>query len=136
MDTRKLLFVAVNTALMILASPLVNAQEEESLPRRILKWTEGEQIGWLNSYLREGMPVDDTPGMLVLNRSSIVLPVLEHEIEEILSSSSPRDLFMSHLPTRNGSSGGALQRSRTPATKWRFCRRANSSRSTSSVLAV
>jgi hypothetical protein len=79
--------------LLVGSSPLVHSQEEEPLPRRILKWSPADQITWLNSYLAAGMPVDDTLVVLVLSRSSIVLPVLEKKIEETIHSVSPRDLF-------------------------------------------
>jgi hypothetical protein len=69
------------------------AQDTESLPLRIVKWSPSEQVAWLKSYLADGMPGGDELPMLVLNRSSIVLPVLEQEIEEILRSSAPQQLF-------------------------------------------
>jgi hypothetical protein len=71
----------------------LHAQEAESLPLRILKWSQADQVVWLKSYLADGMPVGDELTMLVLNKSSIVLPVLEQEIEDILHSQFPRQLF-------------------------------------------
>lgn len=57
MDIKKT-FAAVVVALTLIAVayPLLFSQEDDSLPRRIVKWSEAEQTAWLNSYLSDGMP--------------------------------------------------------------------------------
>jgi len=96
MDIKKT-FAAVVVALTLIAvaPPLLFSQEDDSLPRRIVKWSEAEQTAWLNSYLSDGMPqpFGDALARLVLNKSSITLPLLEKKIEEILQSPSPNTLF-------------------------------------------
>lgn len=80
MDIKKT-FAAVVVALTLIAvaPPLLFSQEDDSLPRRIVKWSEAEQTAWLNSYLSDGMPqpFGDALARLVLNKSSITLPLLE-----------------------------------------------------------
>jgi hypothetical protein len=71
----------------------LSAQDSEPVSTRILKWSEAEQVAWLKSYLAEGMPPGEGLTMLVLNKSLIALPLLEQEIEEILHSKSPQQLF-------------------------------------------
>jgi hypothetical protein len=74
--------------------PLLGAQDTEPMSRRILKWSEADQIAWVNSYLREGASAPTEPlAMLVVNRSSLAVPILENEIENILHSTSPHELL-------------------------------------------
>jgi hypothetical protein len=95
MDTKKVVRFASAVSALIAFSGLflLVGQETEPVSSRILKWTETEQIAWLNTYLGDGMPPSDALAMLVLNKSSIALPVLEKKIEEILGSKSPQELF-------------------------------------------
>jgi hypothetical protein len=67
----------------------------ESLANRILRMSEAEQIAYTNSVLGRGLPADETSPlvMLILNRSSLVLPIMERKIEEVLKSASPLDCF-------------------------------------------
>jgi hypothetical protein len=65
--------------------------------RRLLKASEAEQIAWVNSELDRGMPAKpnaDTLTMLVLNRSSVTLPLIERKIEQVLRSPSPSECFV------------------------------------------
>lgn len=57
--------------------------------------SEAEQVAYTNSVLDRGMQVDETEtlGRLVLTRGSLVLPMLEKKIEEVLRSQSPLDCF-------------------------------------------
>jgi len=71
------------------------AADQEPLARRILRMSEADQIAYISMDLDQGMPVDlyDPLGMLVLNRSSLVLPMLEKKIEGVLRSPNPLDCF-------------------------------------------
>jgi hypothetical protein len=79
------------------ASHLILAQETAAEWRRMLKASEAEQTAWINSDLDRGMPtVDPDAGvltMLILNRSSVTLPLIEQKIEQVLRSPSPLDCF-------------------------------------------
>jgi hypothetical protein len=69
---------------------------QEPLVRRIVAMSEAEQIAFTNVTLDEGMQVNgEALAMLILNRSSLVLPMMEKKIEEVLRSQSPLDLFTS-----------------------------------------
>jgi hypothetical protein len=63
----------------------------------MLKASEAEQIAWINAYLARGMPVKDPDAgiltMLVLNKSTVALPLIERKIEQILRSPSGEDPF-------------------------------------------
>jgi hypothetical protein len=65
--------------------------------RRMLKASEAEQTAWINSDLDRGMPTVDPDAsvltMLILNRSSVALPLIEQKIEQVLRSPSPLDCF-------------------------------------------
>jgi hypothetical protein len=95
MDIKKVVRFASTVSALIAFSSLflLVGQETEPVSSRILKWTETEQVAWLNAYLADGMPPGDALAMLVLNKSSIALPILEKKIEEILGSKSPQELF-------------------------------------------
>jgi hypothetical protein len=56
---------------------------------------EPEQMAYINSVLDQGLQVDNTDPLIVLIsvRSSLVLPMMERKIEEVMKSSSPLDLF-------------------------------------------
>ena len=60
-----------------------------TLGGNILTVSESEQIAFIRSTLDRCIPPDDTLTMLVLNRSSLTLPLIEAKIEEVLSSSRP-----------------------------------------------
>ena len=61
--------------------------------RRLLKASEAEQTAWIKAHLRAGMPPSESFGDLILNRSSVTLPLVEQKIEEVLRSPSPLDCF-------------------------------------------
>jgi hypothetical protein len=65
------------------------AQDKEPEWRRILNASESEQTVWINSHLRAGMPANDGFLMVMLNRSSVVLPLMAAKIEEVLTSPAP-----------------------------------------------
>jgi hypothetical protein len=58
-----------------------------------LKTSEAEQTAWMRDYVRRGMPTNDTVAMLILNRSGVVLPVIEAKSEEVLRSPSSSQCF-------------------------------------------
>jgi hypothetical protein len=75
------------------ATPSAFCQQAQPEWRRLLKASESEQVAWINSQLRAGMPPSEAFGDLMLNRSHISLPLIEAKIEEVLRSSSPSDCF-------------------------------------------
>jgi hypothetical protein len=77
------------------AAQQLPAQGQESLARRILRMSEPEQTAYANLVLDQGLQIDNTDPliMLILNRSSLVLPMMEKKIEEVLKSRSPLDYF-------------------------------------------
>jgi hypothetical protein len=93
MHNRHSLCLAICTACLaqLVAVLVIHAQEPPS--SRILKSTEAEQTAWLKSYLDHGMQPSDVLSMLVLNKSSLALPLIEEKIEEVLHSPSPRECF-------------------------------------------
>jgi hypothetical protein len=66
---------------------------QEPLSRYILRMSEADQLAQLNTRLNEGLRDTDGVDMLVLNRSSLALPVIERKIEEVLRSPDPRECF-------------------------------------------
>jgi hypothetical protein len=70
------------------------APRQESLANRIVRMSEAEQIAYTNSVLDQGMQVDDGEplGVLIRARRSLVLPMMERKIEEVLKSEAPLDL--------------------------------------------
>lgn len=77
------------------ASHLCHGQDQAW--RRMLRASETEQIAWIKSDLARGMPVVDPDAgiltMLILNRSSVTLPLIEQKIEEVFRSPTPHDFF-------------------------------------------
>jgi hypothetical protein len=93
MDTRTLFgLVLASVGLAAIADP-PSIRGQETLSSRILKWSEAEQTAWISSYLDQGAPPSDVLAMLVLNKSSITLPLIEKKIEEVLGSASPLECF-------------------------------------------
>jgi hypothetical protein len=70
-----------------------NLPGPEPLSRYILRMSEADQLAQLNTRLNEGLRDTDGVDMLVLNRSSLALPVIERKIEEVLKSPDPRECF-------------------------------------------
>src|SRR4051794_2508638 len=66
---------------------------QDQLWRRLLKASEAEQTVWIQAHLRAGVPPSEAFGDLILNCSSVTLPVIEQKIEEVLRSPSPLDSF-------------------------------------------
>jgi hypothetical protein len=93
MDTRKsFCLVLASVGLAAIAGPL-SVRGQETLSSRILQWSEGDQTAWISSYLNEGAHPSDVLTMLVLNKSSLTLPLIEKKIEEVLRSASPLECF-------------------------------------------
>lgn len=70
------------------------APDPELFGDGILRKSEAYQIAFIRSDLDQGMQGDnDPPVMLILNRSSLVLPMIEKKIEEVLKSPNPLDCF-------------------------------------------
>lgn len=95
MDTRHFSRLALASASIAVAVARQQAPAQQTLANRILRMSEDEQVAYTNSILDQGMQIDetDTLGMLILNRSSLVLPMMERKIEEVLKSASPLDCF-------------------------------------------
>jgi len=68
---------------------------QETLANRILRMSETEQVAYVNSRLQAGLKLDGQNALdvLIYARSSLVLPMLEKKIEEIIKSKTPRDCF-------------------------------------------
>ena len=86
------------TVLLFLATARpVSAQEQAVEPaRKILESTDAEQIQFINASLEQGLPDSraDQMTMLVINRSSITLPLIEEKLEEALKQQSPPQRFI------------------------------------------
>jgi hypothetical protein len=57
--------------------------------------SDADQVSYVSSRLDHGLAIvdDDAMDVLVLSRSSLVLPMLEKKIEEVLRSPHPLDCF-------------------------------------------
>ena len=75
----------------LLLSPLVLTRAQIPQARMIVELTEAEQTKFVNETIAAGFPDDraDQMTMLVLNRSAIVLPLLERRVEDELRSQVP-----------------------------------------------
>jgi len=62
---------------------------------RLLQASETEQIAFINSALDQGLPPDlsDQMSLVLNNRSSVALPLLEAKIEQVLKSDDPKECF-------------------------------------------
>jgi hypothetical protein len=85
--------LAVVGVLPAAAQQVAPPPHDLSLARRIVGMSEESQVAYARWYLAQGMPTDggDAFAVLVLNRSSLVLPILEAKIEELLNSPSTPD---------------------------------------------
>ena len=81
MHIKKVLRFKLLITLILL--PLVEGQQE-SLALHILNWNEADQVVWIKSYLEQGMPTSDAIVTLVYGKSSLTLPLLEKEIEDVI----------------------------------------------------
>jgi hypothetical protein len=63
--------------------------------RRMLDLPEARLVACMNAWLDRGMPASGSPQMTFLThaRSSLVLPIIEKKIEDVVVSRSPRDCF-------------------------------------------
>jgi hypothetical protein len=84
--------------LTLCATPsLAFAQGQTDEPaRKILELTDAEQVQFIRASLEQGLPEGsvDQMTMLVINRSSITLPLIEEKIEEALKKPSPPRRFV------------------------------------------
>jgi len=87
-----LIFVVAGLA----AAQQQTTSEQEPLAWRILKWSEADQVSWINTTLAMGIPPElgGALGSLAANKGSLTLPLIEQKIEEVLRSQSPLDLFI------------------------------------------
>ena len=94
MDTKQgVVFVVGMAAIAAFAMPQVHAQQ--GLSNKILTLSDAEQVAFANSYLDLGMPVSDGNDLsyLLRNRSSLILPIIERKIEQVLRSPNPQECF-------------------------------------------
>lgn len=63
--------------------------------RRLLEASEAEQTAFIKSALDQGMPsgLGDRMTVLLRNKGSLVLPILEAKIEQVLGSNNPQECF-------------------------------------------
>jgi len=69
---------------------------QESPASRMLRASEAVQVTYFNQRLNEGLRVDkevNAIDLLILSRSSLVLPMMERKIEEVLKSPEPLECF-------------------------------------------
>jgi hypothetical protein len=67
---------------------------QESLSQRILRASDADQLAYLHARMNQGLrPVDDDAVSTLLFRSSLVLPIIERRIEEVLRSGNPQECF-------------------------------------------
>lgn len=96
MDSRKRL----RFALLILALPLlyrqVHALGQAPPGRNVLDLSDREQITFITSTMDEDFPEDraDRMTMLIINRSSLTIPLIEKRLEETLKSDHPSKKFI------------------------------------------
>ncbi len=74
----------------ILAASIIASRAQTPAPNEItyrdniLRVSEAEQIAFVRSVLDQCIPPGDTLTLLLLNRSSLALPLIERKIEEVL----------------------------------------------------
>ncbi|HWC98189.1 MAG TPA: hypothetical protein VG456_15620, partial [Candidatus Sulfopaludibacter sp.] len=68
----------------------------QSLPDRVSHMGDSDIEAYVNTRLDRGLGVEehDRMGLLIMTRGSLVLPIIEKRIEQILKSSNPRDCFI------------------------------------------
>lgn len=70
------------------------AQQRPDTPAwRLQSASEAEQVAAVNAALDRGLPPDDGIGVLAHNKPSLVLPLIEQRIEQVLRSRTPLDCF-------------------------------------------
>lgn len=95
MDTKRVLQHAIDFAavLLVTGSGLAQTVDPSSITYgdNILKVSNTDQIKFVQSALDRGLPTElgDTLAMLVLNKSTLTLPLIEKKIEEVLASPDP-----------------------------------------------
>lgn len=83
--------VCALTILGVAGAPQISADQH------LLQASEAEQVAFVTSVLDQGLPAESAGRMVVLqrNRSSLVLPLIEAKIEEVLKSNNPHECFKS-----------------------------------------
>ncbi len=95
MDIRHIFRSASATLAVAILAAAQSAPQENPLDR-LNRMTDAEQIALARSWLDRGYPPADSSvglGNLALGRSSLILPLIEAKIEEVLKSSNPADCF-------------------------------------------
>jgi hypothetical protein len=96
----KLLIALISVALA--GVPLAFGQDIPNTPPwRLLRAVEAEQVRAVNSALDRGLPPDNDIGLLMLDKGSLVLPLIEKKIEQVLKSPSPRECFIDKMVDPN-----------------------------------
>jgi hypothetical protein len=85
--------ILIVTALV--GSPAFGQGRLESADRQLLNSSEAEQVSMIRAALDRGFPQPEASRLspLVYRRSSLILPVIEQKIEEVLRSSAPSTCF-------------------------------------------
>lgn len=93
MDNRHVALLIGLAAITVCGARQSHAQEAR--PDKLLALSDTEQIAFTNSFLDRGMPVGEDQGFLYLvrSRSSLILPIIENKIEQVLTSPNPHDCF-------------------------------------------
>jgi hypothetical protein len=89
----RLVTIGLIAVALAIVPDLIGQGTPDTPPWRLLRASEAEQIAAVNAALDHGLPPDNDIGLLILNRSGVVLPLIEHKIEQVLKSSSPLDCF-------------------------------------------
>jgi hypothetical protein len=78
--------------------PVVLGQDTpDTLPWRLLRASEAEQIEAFKAALDRGLPPDDGIVLLTINRSTVVLPLLEKKIEDYSNHLRPWNVSRTRL---------------------------------------
>jgi hypothetical protein len=95
MDTRHI-FRSVSATLAVAVLAVAQSASQENPLDRLNRMTDAEQIALAKSWLDRGLPpADSSVGLdnLALGRSSLILPLIEAKIEEVLMAPNPAEFF-------------------------------------------
>jgi hypothetical protein len=88
--------IASGLALALAGFPRAAGQNTpDTPPWRLLRASEGEQIAAVDQALDHGLPPGEANliTLLIINKSSLVLPRFELKIQQVLNSASPQECF-------------------------------------------
>jgi hypothetical protein len=93
--TRTLVTAALTLTALASAPHAFGQGIPDTPSRRLLRASEAEQIAAVKSALDQGLPPEQfgVVGPLFYNRSSLVLPLVEQKIEQVLKSAAPLQYF-------------------------------------------